>query len=76
MVKDLGMSDIVGLRTFEDNSSQLISTGDSLGHSTKEAIDTEIKKLLQVSVDLSSFCVISVAEEYFKHLMNNERKSR
>lgn len=48
MVKDLGMSDRVGLRTFEDNTGQLISTGDSLGQSTKEAIDHEIKKLLQV----------------------------
>lgn len=48
MVKDLGMSDRVGLRTFEDNSGQLISTGDSLGQSTKESIDHEIKKLLQV----------------------------
>ncbi|KAK8379796.1 hypothetical protein O3P69_019648 [Scylla paramamosain] len=51
MVKDLGMSDKVGLRTFEDNSGQLISTGESLGHSTKEAIDSEIKRLLQESFD-------------------------
>ncbi|MPC83070.1 ATP-dependent zinc metalloprotease YME1 [Portunus trituberculatus] len=51
MVKDLGMSDKVGLRTFEDNAGQLISTGESLGHSTKEAIDSEIKRLLQESFD-------------------------
>lgn len=43
------MSDRVGLRTFEDGSNQLIGTGDALGQSTKEAIDVEIKKLLQVS---------------------------
>ncbi|KAK3858124.1 hypothetical protein Pcinc_018365 [Petrolisthes cinctipes] len=51
MVKDLGMSDRVGLRTFEDGSNQLIGTGDSLGQSTKEAIDLEIKKLLQESYE-------------------------
>lgn len=48
MVKDFGMSDRVGLRTFEDNSGQLIGGGDSLSTSTKEAIDAEIKRLLQV----------------------------
>ncbi|KAG0702224.1 ATP-dependent zinc metalloprotease YME1 [Chionoecetes opilio] len=50
MVKDLGMSDRVGLRTFDDNTGQLINTGEALGQSTKEAIDGEIKRLLQVRV--------------------------
>lgn len=59
MVKDLGMSDRVGLRTFEDNSGQIINTGDSLGQSTKEAIDTEIKRLLQVS-QLTVFWVVVI----------------
>lgn len=64
MVKDLGMSDIVGLRTFEDNSSQLISTGDSLGHSTKEAIDTEIKKLLQESYERAKAILKAHSKEH------------
>lgn len=63
MVKDLGMSDVVGLRTFEDNSNQLIST-DSLGHSTKEAIDTEIRKLLQDSYDRAKYILKSHAKEH------------
>ncbi|KAF2367097.1 Peptidase FtsH [Trinorchestia longiramus] len=51
MVKDFGMSDRVGLRTFEDTSGQLIGSGDSLSISTKEAIDAEIKRLLQESYE-------------------------
>lgn len=48
MVKDVGMSDKVGLRTFENNSNQLLKAGDSLSQTTKEAIDAEIKRILQV----------------------------
>lgn len=48
MVKDFGMSDRVGLRTFEDTSGQLLGGSDVLGTTTKEAIDAEIKRLLQV----------------------------
>ncbi|XP_047469459.1 ATP-dependent zinc metalloprotease YME1L-like [Penaeus chinensis] len=64
MVKDLGMSDRVGLRTFEDNSGQLISTGDSLGQSTKEAIDHEIKKLLQDSYERAKSILKAHAKEH------------
>ncbi|KAG7160789.1 ATP-dependent zinc metalloprotease YME1L-like [Homarus americanus] len=64
MVKDLGMSERVGLRTFEDNSSQLISTGDSLGQSTKECIDTEIKRLLQESYERAKAILKSHAREH------------
>lgn len=64
MVKDLGMSDKVGLRTFEDNSGQLISTGDSLGQSTKENIDFEIKRLLQDSYDRAKNILKSHAREH------------
>ncbi|XP_076062132.1 ATP-dependent zinc metalloprotease YME1L [Oratosquilla oratoria] len=49
MVKDYGMSDKVGLRTFEDTSGQLLGSSDVLGHTTKEAIDAEINKLLSES---------------------------
>ncbi|ROT83780.1 putative ATP-dependent zinc metalloprotease YME1-like [Penaeus vannamei] len=64
MVKDLGMSDRVGLRTFEDNSGQLISTGDSLGQSTKESIDHEIKKLLQDSYERAKSILKAHAKEH------------
>ncbi|XP_063605438.1 ATP-dependent zinc metalloprotease YME1L-like [Penaeus indicus] len=64
MVKDLGMSDRVGLRTFEDNTGQLISTGDSLGQSTKEAIDHEIKKLLQDSYERAKSILKAHAKEH------------
>ncbi|KAK7086991.1 ATP-dependent zinc metalloprotease yme1l1 [Halocaridina rubra] len=64
MVKDLGMSDNVGLRTFEDNSNQLISTGDSLGHTTKEAIDSEIKKLLQESYERAKAILKTHSKEH------------
>ncbi|KAK8746403.1 hypothetical protein OTU49_017004 [Cherax quadricarinatus] len=64
MVKDLGMSERVGLRTFEDNTGQLISTGDSLGQSTKEAIDLEIKRLLQESYERAKAILKSHAREH------------
>lgn len=64
MVKDLGMSERVGFRTFEDNSGQLISTGDSLGQSTKEAIDLEIKRLLQESYERAKAILKSHAREH------------
>ena len=55
MVKDLGMSSKVGLRTFDDRSEQLIGSSDSLGHTTKEIIDGEIKKLLQVNLQCLNY---------------------
>lgn len=64
MVKDLGMSDRVGLRTFEDNTGQLINTGDSLGQSTKEAIDMEIKRLLQESYERAKAILKSHSREH------------
>lgn len=64
MVKDLGMSDRVGLRTFEDGSNQLIGTGDALGQSTKEAIDIEIKKLLQDSYERAKNILKAHAREH------------
>ncbi|KAA0203959.1 hypothetical protein HAZT_HAZT003896 [Hyalella azteca] len=64
MVKDLGMSDRVGLRTFEDNSGQLIGSGDSLSTSTKEAIDAEIKRLLQESYERARTILRTHAKEH------------
>ena len=52
MVKDFSMSDRVGLRTFEEGGGQLLGgPGDSLGVSTKENIDEEISRLLNVSTE-------------------------
>lgn len=47
MVKELGMSEKVGFRTVEQNSSSLIVVND-LSPQTAELIDSEIKRILQV----------------------------
>ncbi|RXG52934.1 ATP-dependent zinc metalloprotease YME1-like protein [Armadillidium vulgare] len=64
MVKDLGMSDKVGLRTFESNSNALLKPGDSLGQSTKEAIDGEIKRILQESYERAKAILKGHAKEH------------
>jgi len=43
------MATQVGIRTFEDDNSGLVVVNE-LAASTSEAIDSEIKKLLQVSI--------------------------
>ncbi|CAG2166289.1 unnamed protein product, partial [Oppiella nova] len=50
MVKDFGMSDKIGVRTFEDDHNSLVVVND-LAVSTTENIDSEIKKLLQDSYE-------------------------
>lgn len=50
MVKQWGMSDRVGVRTFDDDKNSLIIVSD-LSSSTTEAIDTEIKRILSESYD-------------------------
>lgn len=47
MVKELGMSEKVGLRTHESQSNELMSFND-LSPATNEIIDNEIKKIMQV----------------------------
>lgn len=47
MVKELGMSDKVGLRTHDSHSNELMSRND-ISPSTNELIDQEIKKIMQV----------------------------
>jgi len=49
MVKELGMSDKVGLRTHEAQSNELMSFND-LSPATNEIIDNEIKKIMQVKI--------------------------
>lgn len=50
MVKELGMSDKVGLRTHESHSNELMSFND-LSPSTNELIDNEIKRIMQESYE-------------------------
>ena len=47
MVKELGMSDKVGLRTLDTQSNSLVVVND-LSPQTAETVDTEIKRILQV----------------------------
>jgi len=49
MVKELGMSEKVGLRTHDSRSNELMSFND-LSPATNELIDNEIKKLMQVKI--------------------------
>lgn len=49
MVKELGMSEKVGLRTHESQSNELMSFND-LSPATNELIDNEIKKIMQVKI--------------------------
>jgi ATP-dependent metalloprotease len=50
MVKELGMSEKVGLRTHESQSNEIMSFND-LSPATNELIDTEIKKIMQESYE-------------------------
>lgn len=47
MVKELGMSEKVGLRTHESHSNEIMSVN-NLSPATNELIDNEIKKIMQV----------------------------
>lgn len=48
MVKEWGMSDKAGLRTFDTGESQQTVVIQELSHQTIDHIDTEIQRLLQV----------------------------
>jgi ATP-dependent Zn protease len=51
MVKDWGMSEKVGLRTHDGNNSGPVVVND-LSPSTSDLIDSEIKRILTVSLSL------------------------
>lgn len=51
MVKEWGMSEKVGVRTFEENKNQLVTSGPEVGHITQELIDAEIKRFLNESYE-------------------------
>jgi len=52
MVKELGMSEKVGLRTHESQSSEIMSFND-LSPATNELIDNEIKRIMQVTTHMT-----------------------
>jgi ATP-dependent metalloprotease len=53
MVKDWGMSEKVGLRTHDGNNSGLVVVNE-LSPSTNDQIDSEIKRIMTVSVAIFS----------------------
>lgn len=53
MVKELGMSEKVGLRTHESQSNELMSFND-LSPATNELIDNEIKRIMQVTAYMTT----------------------
>ena len=63
MVKEWGMSEKVGFRTIETNSSSLVVVND-LSPETSELIDSEIKRLLQVT------CKLMCQRKGFKNTSN------
>lgn len=52
MVKELGMSEKVGLRTHESQSNEIMSFND-LSPATNELIDNEIKRIMQVTTHMT-----------------------
>ncbi|RWS27526.1 ATP-dependent zinc metalloprotease YME1-like protein [Leptotrombidium deliense] len=50
MVKDFGMSDKVGFRTFEEDKNNIFGKNE-LSDNTADVIDTEIKRILQESYE-------------------------
>jgi hypothetical protein len=63
MVKDWGMSEKVGLRTHDGNSSGLVVVNE-LSPGTNDQIDSEIKRILTVSF-LHCACTVSLYCSYF-----------
>ncbi|XP_019868563.1 ATP-dependent zinc metalloprotease YME1L [Aethina tumida] len=62
MVKDWGMSEKVGLRTMSENTKAF--QGESLGPSTNEQVDSEIKRLLTESYDRAKHILKQHAKEH------------
>jgi len=63
MVKEWGMSEKVGIRTFDDNPSSLVVVNE-IGHTTTEAIDSEIKRILSESYDRAKAILKAHAKEH------------
>ncbi|CAH0382657.1 unnamed protein product [Bemisia tabaci] len=63
MVKEWGMSDKVGLRTFDQENNALVKVND-LSPATTEVLDSEIKKILQESYDRAKRILVKHAKEH------------
>lgn len=63
MVKEWGMSEKVGLRTFESNDGSLINVNE-LSATTNEAVDHEIKKILHDSYERAKTILKNHAKEH------------
>lgn len=63
MVKLWGMSEKVGVRTFDEDSSPLIIVNE-LGQSTAEAIDAEIKRILTESYERAKTILKNHSKEH------------
>lgn len=63
MVKEWGMSEKVGLRTFDSKDGSLINVNE-LSPSTTEAVDQEIKKILHDSYERAKAILKSHAKEH------------
>lgn len=48
MVKEWGMSEKAGLRTYDTNETSIVLN--DIGHQATEKIDSEIQRLLQVNI--------------------------
>ncbi|CAH0551986.1 unnamed protein product [Brassicogethes aeneus] len=62
MVKDWGMSEKIGLRTMVENSKPF--AGETLGPSTNELIDNEIRRILSESYDRARQILKAHAKEH------------
>ncbi|KAJ8955797.1 hypothetical protein NQ318_005338 [Aromia moschata] len=62
MVKDWGMSEKIGLRTMVDNPKSF--HGETLGPSTSEMVDSEIRRILSESYDRAKHILKSHAKEH------------
>lgn len=63
MVKEWGMSEKVGVRTFDDEHNSLVVVND-LGQTTTENIDSEIKRLLHESYERAKSILKNHAKEH------------
>ncbi|KAF7491547.1 ATP-dependent zinc metalloprotease YME1 -like protein [Sarcoptes scabiei] len=65
MVKDWGMSEKIGVRTFDDEHNSLVVMNE-LANSTTETIDNEIKRILQESYDRAKNILKSHSHQHAK----------
>lgn len=63
MVKDWGMSEKMGLRTMVE-SSKPFQSGDTLGPSTNELVDNEIRRILSESYERAKHILKAHAKEH------------